>query len=543
MRRAGLLAALVACLSCRGRAPAADAAPFVTEAPPPSRPTDALAVAHLGRPRATFETLGEALGANRPPDLVLVAALGLDVAVVAAVDTTRPVDVVALGGAHPGYALALTPAGAAHARSLLATRYRFTHVDGLGERVAPRGDPGLSSPEHRVPCALVRVPSTISSRVVCASDEAALLAAGRWIAYESASRAELRTDFEATLDGRGARGAGEALRAVIAATQQRLLAEASAARREHDRPPDYGDPEALVTELGGITEELSSALSAVRRATLRADVSRERVELSVDLALPADGATLLSADARDRSAVPLEHPMAALLPADAVFMLGDRAPAASRAETLRRITASAIRVLGDRVTLASAARTDLDALVSHTGDDLALAVARDAPEGLEVSLALSQTDSGAGARAALSRIAAAPWLRGLRVGAAPSVTAIRDGVVITRAATGTPGTLSPPSLAMGVRAGALVMVLGRHAQASLDASSLRASGPAPALLGSLRASVAGALDLASLGLRVSSPVSFTWGAQPAEGGLSATLRVTAPTAALALALRGAMQPR
>ncbi len=536
MRRAGVLAALVACLSCRGRAAVTGAAPTAAEAPP-TRPPSALAVAHLGRPRATFETLGEALGATRPPDLVLVAALGVDVAVVAAVDTARPVDVVALGGAHPGYAFALTPAGASHARAQLATRYRFTHVDGLGERVAPRGDPGLSSPERRVPCALVRVPSTISSRVVCASDEEALLAAGRWVAYESAARAESHTDFDATLEGDGARGAGEALRAVIDAARQRLLADASAARREHDRPPDYGDPEALVTELGGVTEALTSAVSSVRRATVRADVSRERVELSVDLALPSDGATLLSADARDRAAAPLEHPMAALLPADAVFMLGDRAPAAPRAETLRRVTTAALRVLGDRVTLASAARSDLDALLSHSGDDLAVAVARDAPEGVEVSLALSQTDGGAGARAALSRIVAAPWLRGLRVGAAPTATAIRDGLIIARPSA--PGALGGPSLAMGVRAGALVMVLGRHAQASLDASALRASGAAPALIGAMRASVAGALDLASLGLRVSSPLSFSYGARASEGGLTATLRATAPTAALALALRGA----
>ncbi len=533
MRRAGVLAALFACLACRTRAVAPDASSPAVVEPPPSRPANALAVAHFGKPRETFEALGDALGARRPPDLVLVAALGVDVAVVAAVDTARPIDVVALGGARSGFAFAMTPTGAAHARSMLASRYRFAHVDGLGERIEPRGDPGLSSSERRVPCALVSVPSSVSARVVCASDVAALTSAGRWIAYESAARAATHDDFEATVEGDGTRGAGEALRTAIEGLRQSLLANASAARREHDRPPDYGDPEALVGELGGVSEGLSAALSSVRRATARAEVSRERVALTVDLALPPDGDSLIAVDARERSALPGEHPLAAMLPADALFMMGDRAPGASRTEALRRLTSAALRVLGDRVTTPAAARADLDALVAQSGDGLALAIARDAPEGFELSLALSQRDNGASARAALARIAQAPWLRGLRVGAAPVVTPLRDGVVIARAAA--PGVQAAPSLAMGLRAGALVVVLGRHAQTSLDASALRATGPAPALLASLRASVAGALDLRPLGVQTA-PLSFTYGARPSNGALTATLHVDAPAPALALAL-------
>lgn len=533
LARAGF--ALVACVACRGRAPSPPAqAPFV-EPPPPARPTAVRAFAHLGQPRVTLDTLGDALGARRPADLLLVAALGVDVAVVAAIDTARPIDVALLGGSRDGYVFAMTPASASQARSLLASRYRFASAEGLGERLALRGDPGLSSTERRVPCALVRVPSAVSSRVVCGSDEATLLAAGRWVAYESAARAASQADFEATAEGDGlAREAGEALRALVAQGQQRLLADASAARRAHDRPPDYGDPEALVTELGPLVRDLTDSVGAVRRAALRADVSRERITVAVDLTLPDDGASALSLDARGRSEASIEHPLAAMLPADAVFVLGDRAPASSRADTLRRFTASALRVLGDRVTLPAAARADLDALVAHAGDGLAVAASRDAPDGVEVSLAMSQTDGGAGARAALARMATAPWLRALRVGAPPTVTALREGVLLARPAAA--GAAPTPSLALGVRAGALVMVLGRHAASTLDATTLRAGLPTPALLGDLRASVAGAVDLSALGVRGAAPARFSYGARREAGTVTATLRVTLPPQAIALAL-------
>jgi hypothetical protein len=533
LARAGF--ALAACAACRGRAPAPPVATPFVEPPPPARPAALRAVAHLGQPRVTLDTLAEAGGARRPADLVLVAALGVDVAVVAAVDTARPIDVALLGGAQGGYAFAMTPASASQARSLLASRYRFATVEGFGERLTLRGDPGLSSTERRVPCALVRVPSAVASRVVCGSDEAALLAAGRWVAYESAARAGSRADFEAVVEGDGvAREAGDALRALAAQGQRRLLADASAARRAHDRPPDYGDPEALVRELGALLGELTDSAGAVRRAAVRADVSRAEVAVTVELTLPDDGASALSRDARGRSEAPVDHPLAAMLPADAVLVLGDRAPAAQRADTLRRVAASALRVLGDRVTLPAAARADLDALVAHAGDGLAAAASRDAPDGVEVSLALSQTDGGAGARAALARMATAPWLRALRVGAPPVVTALREGIVVARPAA--PGAAPTPSLALGVRAGALVMVLGRHAASTLDAAAVRAGLPPPALLGDLRASVAGAVDLEALGVRDAAPARFSYGARRASGAVTATLRVTLPPQAMALAL-------
>ena len=238
--RARLLAvALVT--SCRSRAPAPppDAA---IERPPP-RPAAVVGRAHLGRPRATIETVNDALDARRPADFLLAVALGVDVAVLSAIDPARPIDVAVLSSPAGSYAFAMTPGGAGHARSLLSSRYRFVPEAGLGERLTLRGDPGLSSPEHRLPCALVRVPARVPSRVVCASDEGALRDAGRWVAFESAARADDHNDLDVTLDGEGvARDLAPALRGATALLQRQLLAAASAARRSPSPTRCRGSP-------------------------------------------------------------------------------------------------------------------------------------------------------------------------------------------------------------------------------------------------------------------------------------------------------------
>ena len=223
-------------------------------------------------------------------------ALGVDVAVLSAIDPARPIDVAVLSSPTGSYAFAMTPGGAGHARSLLSSRYRFVPEAGLGERLSLRGDPGLSSPEHRLPCALVRVPARVPSRVVCASDEAALREAGRWVAFESAARADDHNDLDVTLDGDGvARDLAPALRGATALLQRQLLAAASAARRAHDRPPDFGDPEALVGLLGEAVRSLADDVVAARSITLRADVTRANgADLTLRVTFPATGGASLA---------------------------------------------------------------------------------------------------------------------------------------------------------------------------------------------------------------------------------------------------------
>jgi hypothetical protein len=516
--RARLLAvALVT--SCRSRAPAPP--PDAAVERPPTRPASVVGRAHLGRPRATIETVNDALDARRPADFLAVA-LGVDVAVLSAIDPARPIDVAVLSSPAGSYAFAMTPGGAGHARSLLSSRYRFVPEAGLGERLTLRGDPGLSSPEHRLPCALVRVPARVPSRVVCASDEAALREAGRWVAFESAARAGDHNDLDVTLDGEGvARDLAPALRGATALLQRQLLAAASAARRAHDRPPDFGDPEALVGLLGEAVRSLADDVAAARSITLRADVTRANgADLTLRVTFPATGGASLADDARARVGVTGPHPLHGLLPADALLTAASRTSPEARRTSLTALVASSLRVLGDRVPAPELARRDLDALVANAGDAVALAVAADGRSGVELTLVLSQTDQGAAARAALARMAVAPWLRGLRLGAPTTAAAARDGLVVSAAPPGEAAT----QVAVGVRQGALVAVVGRNARTSLDAVSARTTGEGTAA------------ESAFAELRVSPAepaLRVTYGAAREAGAVAATARGRVPMRAVA----------
>lgn len=492
---------------------------------PPVRPTAVVGRAHLGRPRATLEALNTALGSRRPTDLLLAVGLGVDVAVLSAVDLARPVEVALLSAPMGSFALALTPGGAGHARSLLSPRYRFVVEADLGERLVPRGDPGLSATDGRLPCALVRVPARIPLRVVCASDETTLRAAGRWIAFEAAAHFDDRHDFEVVFDGVGlARDLAPALRDAAGSAHRQLLASVQAARRAHGRPPDLGDPEVAVALLTEGLRSLADDLAALRSLTLRGDVGPHGVDLAVRAHFPASVGGWIAEDARARLELTGANPLLGMLPADAFLTVGSRTSRSMRRATLTALTHAALRVLGDRVSEPDAARRDLDVLFASAGESLAFSVTPDSQRGWAFVLAMSQTDRGAAARAALTRMLSASWLRGIRLGGTVQVSPLRDGVLVT----GTrPDT---DALAVGVRHGALLVVLGRNPRVTLEA--LGAPGDPLAEEG---------LESAQVELRFrpfDPPLRVTWHAVPShEGAVEAIARIRLPPPALsALAL-------
>ena len=101
--------------------------------------------------------------------------------------------------------------------------------------------------------------------------------------------------------------------------------------------------------LGDVVAEAAVALGTVQRATLRATVTPTEITWNATLALPTTGGVSLVDDALGRAASRGAHPLLAVLPADALLVLGNRASASSRRAMLRSITAAALRVLGDRV--------------------------------------------------------------------------------------------------------------------------------------------------------------------------------------------------
>jgi hypothetical protein len=515
VRRCALVfVAFGAFVACHRRAPSPHDVVHVDA--PPTPPHDALATAHLTHPRATVDTVNTALGIRRPVDFLMAASLGVDVAVMAAIDPRKPVDVVFLAREH--YAFAMTPPSARQARSLLASRYRFRHTEGLGERLELRGEPSPLGASQRLPCALVAVPGPTHARIVCASDDASLLHTARWIAHRSATYPSEERDLDAQLNADGLRALADGpLRNVTETLLRSLANEANAARRAHDRAPDYGDPEPLVASLRGLADELRTAVASAHSARLHATLTPTHTTCTLTFTVP---------DVSPFRDAPLTHPLIAMLPHDAVLSFGSHGTSPA---TLSHLGDLVVRVLGDRIATPAAARADLTALTAHSDGTFALTLSRDVPDGIEMAIGLSQSDHGVGARTALNRIVQSSWLRTVRLGAPLTVTPLREGVRLSRA-------VSPVSAAIGVRANALVAVYGRRATLTLDATPARALvGALPSALADVRGRTVAALDLRAAGLRVDTPLRLTYDTHR-DGELRvATVTLTMPTAALAAA--------
>ncbi|MDP3216326.1 MAG: hypothetical protein Q8S73_19615, partial [Deltaproteobacteria bacterium] len=427
MRRTlGWMTALVVVVGCRGARPRGtgrDAAVVTVAAlPPPVAPQGLLGRVWLTKPRATTEVLGTRLaGRPIPIDLALALGAGVPMAVLGAVDTSRPVAACAVegSGTSVGWVIALTPRSAAEARAALSSRYRLVPVEGLGDRVESRE----ASREAGVACGLVAVTDAVTARVVCAADAALLTRAGRWLAWTMTAAgasgdggAAGDEDVVATLGD----GAGPRLRARWRSMTTALLAEwseaASAARREHDRPPDYGDPEAALVVLEGARDAVGVALGEVRSLRVGLRVGDEGMALTAAATLPRDGA---SGAARDAVARVGAGPGGAgvlgrWVPADADIRGWVHTPGDGHRVLWRSVVDGVVRVLGARLGDGAAARRTLEALGGESGEAAALGGVTAA--GGEWTLVVEQRDGGRSARAALAQLASAPWVRTLRWG-------------------------------------------------------------------------------------------------------------------------------
>ncbi|MBK8695800.1 MAG: hypothetical protein IPN17_26935 [Deltaproteobacteria bacterium] len=460
MRRTLSLAAVLVLVACRdARPPAAvrDAA-AVRVAATPTAPEGVLGRVSLARPRATAEALGERLGARVPVELLLAVGAGVPMAVLGAVDTSRPVTACAVerGATGVGWVLALTPRSAAEARAALSSRYRMVAVEGLGERAESReGARG-----EGVSCALVPVVDAVAARVVCATDAALLARAGRWLAWTTTAAgggAAGEDDVVASLG----EGAAPRLRARWQSVTTELLAEwsaaASEARREHDRPPDYGDPEAALGVLERARDAVGAAMGEVRGLRVAMRVGEEGVEVTTVATLPRGGTSGVAADAVARAGAGAggAEALARWVAPDADVRAWVNTPDDGHRVLWRSAVDAAVRVLGTRVGDGVAARRTLEALGGESGEAAALGgVTRGGGSaggsaGGEWTLVVGQRDGGRSARAALGQLATAPWVRALRWGGrgvrvtgcgAGAWCATLTGGTAAAGATGTAGT-------------------------------------------------------------------------------------------------------
>lgn len=506
--RIALIAALLVGAGCKkASSPPRDAAAPLAA---PTRPSDLLVSAHFGHPRESARAIAALAATPIPFEIGMSLMLGFDSTMLAAIDLSKPVDLVVTGTPDEReVTVAFIPASATALASTLATRFRTTRVQGVGEVLSPRAAQGRESAWK---CAIVGVPSAVPSRLVCSTKDRSLEHAARWVAYESARREGESGDAVLEVDGASARASMVPyVRRVIEQGSTAMGASAAQAREERPTPPDLGDPEPLVQRARELSSRVDTWFQDMRRVLVRLEVQPTALLVDVDAELDAEGRSDLAVRTASAVGARTDHPLAGRLVAESPFAAAVRAPSDAMRRAAQGLTQIVLDVLGSRVPSADTARADLEALFANAGDELALSFSRaprqpprptaatadeSSSDLWEFTALLSQADQGQSALALLPRLARASWLRGMRISEQPAtVTTQRNALFMRlppprRAPSGsaegrarsTPQR-APSELTVAVSNESLALMWGPSGREQLRRLDLRTAGAAPAVLG------------------------------------------------------------
>ncbi len=466
--------------------PAADAATTNAVAEPaPTAPAGLVATVLAPHPRSSGEAFAARSGLPVPMTLLLSVGVGVPMAVLGAVDLGRPAAACLFEDADgaPSWALAMTPRTAAEARAALGARYRLVPEPGVGERVASREPAGR---EPSLACALVTVRAAPAVRVVCAPTVAALRTAARWTAWsvrDEAGGSDVRVEV--------ADGGLQRLRARAREGSTALFAgwaeAASAERRAHDHPPDFGDPEAALALARRVRDEVDAALGEARGVVLMMRVRDDGVGLYLALDVPGDGTSSLASDARARADVELGDAarLRGWLAPDARVVGLVNTPGGGARALWTALVDAGLSVLGARVPDAVAARRVLAQLGAEAGPALAFGgIAADDVRGGDSGVAaargewvavIPQGDGGRSARTGLAALVTAPWLRAARVGGAGlRVTACGvDTWCVGHTGPTAVAANTEPDAVLALRDGVLVVAAGARPRGVLEGVEAR----------------------------------------------------------------------
>jgi len=540
---------------------------------PPSRPANLLMSAHFGHPMSSVRRLSALASMNVPFELGMSLVLGFDSTMLAAIDLDKPADIVVTGTPDErDVTVAFFPAAASSLRSTLSTRFRLTTVEGVGERLDLRAP---SNREQAWRCAIVGAPGEVSSRLVCSTSERALASAARWTALLSSQRMTQADDAVLEIDGTSARaGLAPYLRRIVDQSSAMLGASAQQARDEHTSAPDFGDPEPLVNRARSLSTQVDALVADLRSITIKLTVESNALVIDATGSLDAAGtSTIVQGTARTIS-MPSVHTLTGRLAPDSSLAGGWRTPAEDLRTHLQNVARMTLDVLGSRVPSPALAQADFEALFAHVGDEVAFSLARSPapaqprrparagqePEApalgpWEFTVLASQEDNATGARAALSRIARAPWLRGMRFGtAAPTVTAARNAVVLRIPPR--PEPIAQPGerqaarapqinaeLGLAVSQGQLAVLWGANVRDQLRRLDSRTAGPAPNVLASANEApfVFGVDARALRGESPPAPLRLSWSASREGSTLESRFHLTLSEQVLRM-LRRARRP-
>lgn len=264
------------------------------------------------------------------------------------------------------------------------------------------------------------------------------------------------------------------LEEAVAERRARLLASVAAARAAHDRPPDFGDPEVIVTHVADALLARIAYLPDLGDATITLAPTSSGLALSAEA--PITEGSPLAVALQDRTRVGAA--LAAAMPTSAALVVATGASAEARAGASLELAELLGDVGGARV--GEAERASLAELsrgiTALRGDEGALALGASDDEGAYV-LTLTQPGTDAPAPALWGR--SLPWLSQV-LGAIAGCTPVAPRA----SAEGTPlcgDTLLATRAREGARADALARDAGALAESSRAALVARASAPSPDL--------------------------------------------------------------
>jgi len=542
--------------------------------PPPTKPADLLVTAHFGHPRESVRAVGALVGTVVPFEIGMSLVLGFDSTMLAAVDLSKPIDLVVTGTPERReVTLAFVPSAPASLGSTLSTRFRLVRTDGVGDVLTARTTGGRDGGWK---CAVVGVAGAVAPRLVCSTAERSLAQNARWVAQESARRGEETDDAVLEVDGDSARSALiPYMRRVFEEGGAALATAAQQARDDRATPPDLGDPEPLANRIRAFATQVEPFLADLGRLVVKLEVQSSSILVDARGELAASGASPITRGTLRAVDSPRVHPLAARLAPDSLVAAALRNPADATREHLRTGTRLILDVLGSRIPTPELATADLEALFANTGDAVVVALSeapaptparptRPAPQGsspsaaqpaYEVTVLASQTDQGQGALGVISRLPRAAWLRGMRIGDAPAtITGQRNAVFVrlpARRAASLPGdrlglergqrapTPTPPNeVTLAVSGEQLAVLVGPNGRDQLRRLDGRTAGTAPAVLGAASEGpfVLGA-DFGRIRGESPAPLRLAWTAAREGSTVTSRFQINIPSALLRMLRR------
>ncbi len=400
--------ALAPTMACHGKT---EPPPHETMLAPVEAPASLIAEGAITAPDATWLRLQRGIGAGAgvlPSTLgeLICAASGLDAKLGAEVSGTSPAYLVVAGkGVSPSWVLAARLADERHARPLFEGVSPVFQVVDAGAGVVVLRSAQPTPVVGIAPGGWVVVGASASALAELAPY------ATRTLPTKARSAAE-----SITIDLPQAALKGELADAVAkewSSAQASMIADDRALRAEHGgRPPDFGDPHAILGALDGWVQGKVAALRDLRAMHVAISVTDDDVRAiaTASPASPEGAAAAAAASLHPGEVAPL-----AGLPRETLVALLSRDDAATRARDSAGMEATLVATLGQRLAASDAKRVHeaFDDWRGAHGDWATLALTLTPTErGVVADVASSDpARSARGVREAMELVATAPAIR------------------------------------------------------------------------------------------------------------------------------------